>query len=163
MVDKKLTVTLGELKKMVIEVRGRWVEEVTRRYGMQKRKERFKINLKDFFKQIEKIKNDKEFVYDLTVEDNHSFIAEGFIVHNTTTISKFASYYSKRGHKICAISLDVHRPAAAEQLAQLCKKLNIQSFTNPNEKSPEKLWKSFLPELKKYEIMAQIESRIALS
>ncbi len=36
----------------------------------------------------------------------------------TTTISKIALYYSKRGIKVCAIGLDVHRPAASEQLRQ---------------------------------------------
>jgi len=40
----------------------------------------------------------------------------------TTTISKLAHYYSKRGKKLVAISLDVHRPAAQDQLEQLGKK-----------------------------------------
>jgi len=31
----------------------------------------------------------------------------------TTTAGKLAAYYSKRGKKVCAIGLDVHRPAAA--------------------------------------------------
>ena len=38
-------------------------------------------------------------VYDLTVEDNHSFIADNIIVHNTTTTGKLAKYYSQRGVK----------------------------------------------------------------
>ncbi|MDP1695379.1 MAG: signal recognition particle receptor subunit alpha, partial [archaeon] len=38
----------------------------------------------------------------------------------TSTIGKLASYYAKRGHKVCAIGLDVHRPAAPEQLKQIC-------------------------------------------
>ncbi|MEK6935353.1 MAG: LAGLIDADG family homing endonuclease, partial [Nanoarchaeota archaeon] len=38
-----------------------------------------------------KIKNEERYVYDLTVEDNHSFIAEGFIVHNTTSIAKLTN------------------------------------------------------------------------
>ena len=71
----------------------------------------------------------------------------------TTTISKLASYYKKRGHKVCAIGLDVHRPAAPEQLKQLGDKLEMQVFIDPKEKKPEKIWKSFLPELKKYEIV----------
>ncbi len=71
----------------------------------------------------------------------------------TTTISKLASYYAKRGHKVCAISLDVHRPAAAEQLKQLGDKLNISTFISPEEKSPEKIWKKFQPELKKHDLV----------
>ncbi|MDO8508972.1 MAG: signal recognition particle receptor subunit alpha [Nanoarchaeota archaeon] len=71
----------------------------------------------------------------------------------TTTISKLASYYAKRGHKVCAIGLDVHRPAATDQLEQLGKKLNIPIFVNKKEKSPEKIYKSFLQELKKYDLV----------
>ena len=104
-------------------------------------------------KKISKIANDEEYVYDLTVEDNHSFIAEGFIVHNTTTISKLALYYSKRGSKVCAIGLDVHRPAASTQLKQLCDKINIACFIKPEEKDPAKIWKSFEKELEKYELV----------
>jgi Mrp family chromosome partitioning ATPase len=58
----------------------------------------------------------------------------------TTTIAKLASYYAKRGNKVCAIGLDVHRPAASEQLKQLCDKLNIPVFINPKEKDPKKTW-----------------------
>ena len=58
----------------------------------------------------------------------------------TTTIGKLASYYTKRGNKACAISLDVYRPAAAEQLKQLCDKLDIKVFIAPEEKDPKKIW-----------------------
>ncbi len=104
-------------------------------------------------KNINKITNDEEFVYDLTVEDNHSFIAEGFIVHNTTTISKLALYYGKRGAKVCAIGLDVHRPAATTQLKQLCDKLNIACFIKPEEKDPIKIFKFYEKELEKYSLV----------
>ena len=104
-------------------------------------------------RQINKVINDSEFVYDLTVEDNHSFIAEGFIVHNTTTISKLASYYGKRGNKVCAIGLDVHRPAASEQLKQLCDKLNVPAFIDPKEKDPRKILKRYIEELEDYNIV----------
>jgi len=103
--------------------------------------------------KINKIKNDEEFVYDLTVEDNHSFIAEGFIIHNTTTIAKLANYYGKRGHKTCMLGLDVHRPAAPEQLEQLGKQVNIPVFVDKNEKSALKIWKKFEPELKDYDLI----------
>lgn len=71
----------------------------------------------------------------------------------TTTISKLAAYYSKRGHKVCALGLDVHRPAASDQLKQLCDKLNIACFINKEEKSASKIYKQFQDELKKYEIV----------
>ncbi len=115
-------------------------------------------------KKIEKTENDQKFVYDLTVEDNHSFIADGFVVHNTTTIAKLASYYAKRGNKVCAIGLDVHRPAASEQLKQLCDKLNIKSFIAPEEKNPKNIWKKYADEMKEYSlIIIDTAGRDALS
>lgn len=71
----------------------------------------------------------------------------------TTSISKLASYYAKRGNKVCAIGLDVHRPAASEQLKQLCDKLNIPAFISPNEKDPKKIWKKYEKELKSYNLI----------
>ena len=37
----------------------------------------------------------------------------------TTTTAKLGNYFSKRGKKVVLIGLDVHRPAASEQLKQL--------------------------------------------
>jgi len=71
----------------------------------------------------------------------------------TTTIAKLASYYGKRGNKVCAIGLDVHRPAAQDQLKQLCDKLSIPAFIDKNEKDPKKIWKKFESELKEYSLV----------
>ena len=71
----------------------------------------------------------------------------------TTTIAKLAHYYAKRGHKVCAIGLDVHRPAAAEQLRQACAKLNIQTFISPEEKDPAKIFKKYQKELAQYDLV----------
>ncbi|MAE49740.1 signal recognition particle protein [Candidatus Pacearchaeota archaeon] len=71
----------------------------------------------------------------------------------TTTIAKLAAYYQKRGHSVAAIGLDVHRPAAAEQLKQNCEKLNVPCFINPKEKNPKKIYESFKPDLKKYNLI----------
>lgn len=82
----------------------------------------------------------------------------------TTTISKLASYYSKRGSKVCALGLDIHRPAASEQLKQLCDKLNIPCFVAPELKDPKKIWKKYETELKKYNlILIDSAGRDALS
>jgi len=102
---------------------------------------------------MEMIDNDKGVVYDLTVKDNHSFIANGFIVHNTTTISKLSAYYSKRGFKTAMLGLDVHRPAAPEQLEQLAKQSNLAVFTDNKEKSAIKIYKKYKKELEKYDVV----------
>lgn len=91
---------------------------------------------------------------EIKLQKNNIFMLVGLYgAGKTTTISKLASYYSKRGHGVAAIGLDVHRPAASEQLEQLGKKLNISVFTNKKEKSPEKIYKSFSKELKDYDII----------
>jgi signal recognition particle subunit SRP54 len=71
----------------------------------------------------------------------------------TTTIGKLASYYAKRGRKVCAIGLDVHRPAAPEQLRQVCKKVNVECFISPGEKDPLKIWKKYEKNLKDYNLV----------
>ena len=71
----------------------------------------------------------------------------------TTSISKIAKYYSKRGHKVACLGLDVHRPAAPEQLEQLCKAINVQSFVNKKEKNALKIYKEFYNEYSKYDIL----------
>jgi len=103
--------------------------------------------------EINKIKNDSEFVYDLTVEDNHSFIAEGIIVHNTTTIAKLGNYFAKRGNKVALVGLDVHRPAAKEQLRQLAEKNKLTCFIDEKENNAIKTWKKFEKDLKKYDLV----------
>lgn len=71
----------------------------------------------------------------------------------TTTISKIAHYYAKRGSKVCALGLDVHRPAASEQLKQACAKVNVPAFISPEEKNPIKIWKHYEKELDKYDLV----------
>ncbi len=82
----------------------------------------------------------------------------------TTTISKLASYYAKRGNKVCAVGLDVHRPAAPEQLKQLCDKLGIACFIQPGEKDPKKIWKKYQSDISDYSlVLVDTAGRDALS
>jgi len=71
----------------------------------------------------------------------------------TTTIAKLGNYYAKRGSRVALIGLDVHRPAAAEQLRQLAEKNNLKVFIDVNEKDPIKLWKKYEKELKDYNLI----------
>jgi len=82
----------------------------------------------------------------------------------TTTIGKLAFYYSKRGYKVCTLGLDVHRPAAPEQLEQVSKQANVQCFVDKKEKNPLKIYNKFKDELKKYDIvLIDTSGRDALS
>src|SRR3989338_9207865 len=39
----------------------------------------------------------------------------------TTTAGKLALYYTKRGHKVALVGLDVHRPGAMQQIEKVAK------------------------------------------
>ncbi len=71
----------------------------------------------------------------------------------TTTIAKLGNYYAKRGNKVALVGLDVHRPAAKEQLKQLAEKNKIDYFVDFDEKNALKTWKKIKTNLKKYNII----------
>ena len=71
----------------------------------------------------------------------------------TTTVAKLGNYFAKRGKKVALIGLDVHRPAAPEQLKQLAEKNKLIVFIEPKEKDAMKIWKKFQPQLKDYDVI----------
>ena len=71
----------------------------------------------------------------------------------TTTISKVGFYYAKRGKKVCAIGLDTDRPAAMEQLKQMCEKAKIPCFIDKKEKDPIKIYTSFKKKIDEYDLV----------
>ena len=71
----------------------------------------------------------------------------------TTATGKLALYYSKRGKKVAVLGLDVHRPAAAEQLKQIAEKIKVQCFIQPEEKNAINIYKKYESELKQYDVL----------
>lgn len=71
----------------------------------------------------------------------------------TTTIAKIANWFQKRGKKTAIVGLDVHRPAAKEQLMQLGEKNNLNVFVDLKETDAVKTWKKFEDELKDYDLV----------
>ena len=71
----------------------------------------------------------------------------------TTSISKLAHYYKKRGYKIGVLGLDIHRPAAIDQIEQLCKKVQVDCYTNRKEKNAIKIYEDFKDKYSKYDIL----------
>ncbi len=71
----------------------------------------------------------------------------------TTTCGKLAKYYTKRGHKVALAGLDVHRPAAMDQLMQVGKAINVPVFVLKGEKDPVKIYKKFEDEFKKFDLL----------
>ncbi|MBD3247025.1 signal recognition particle protein [Candidatus Pacearchaeota archaeon] len=73
----------------------------------------------------------------------------------TTTIAKLGNYYAKRGHKVALVGLDVHRPAAKEQLKQLGEQHKLKVFVNMKEDNAVKTWKTLekSKDLKDYDVV----------
>jgi signal recognition particle subunit SRP54 len=71
----------------------------------------------------------------------------------TTTAGKLASYFSKRGNKVALLGLDVHRPAAMDQIEQVAKQASVPSYTDKKEKNPLNIYNKFKDELNKFDIV----------
>ncbi len=71
----------------------------------------------------------------------------------TTTTAKLANWFGKRGKKVAIVGLDVHRPAAKEQLKQLGEKNNLNVFVDLEETNALKTWKKFEKDLEKYDLV----------
>ena len=71
----------------------------------------------------------------------------------TTSIAKIASWYKKRGKSVAILGLDVHRPAASEQLEQLGEKIQVPVFIDKTEKKPLKIYEKYKKELDKYNLV----------
>jgi len=71
----------------------------------------------------------------------------------TTTSGKLAKYYQKRGHKVALVGLDVHRPAAMDQIQQIASQINVPVFIDKKEKSAVKIYQSFKEKLKEFDVV----------
>jgi len=71
----------------------------------------------------------------------------------TTTISKLAFYYAKRGRKVALLGLDTQRPAAMDQLQQMAEKAKVTAFIDKKEKDPIKIYEKYKKELDKYDLV----------
>ncbi len=91
--------------------------------------------------------------YELKLEKGDKVLLIGLYGSGkTTTAIKLANYYSKKGFKTCVVGLDVHRPAASEQLLQYAKNTSVKIFVS-QDKDPIKIWKKFENEVKKFDIV----------
>ena len=74
-------------------------------------------------------------------------------VGKTTLSARLANYYAKRGKKVALVGLDVHRPAAKEQLKQLGDTNKLTYFVDMDENDPIKTWEKHEKELKDYNLV----------
>ncbi len=80
---------------------------------------------------------------DLTKKQNKIMLLGLYGAGKTTTIAKLGNYFSKRGKKVILVGLDVHRPAAKEQLKQSAEKAKLDYYIDEKENNALKLWKKF--------------------
>ena len=71
----------------------------------------------------------------------------------TTTAGKLAKFYTKRGFKVALVGLDVHRPAAMEQIEQVGKHANVKVFSDKKIKDAVEIWKKFEAEYKDFDVL----------
>ena len=71
----------------------------------------------------------------------------------TTSAGKLAKYFTKRGNKVALLGLDIHRPAAMEQIEQIAKQANVSVFMDKKEKNPIKIYNNYKNELNKFDIV----------
>ena len=89
----------------------------------------------------------------LKKEQNRIMLLGLYGAGKSTTIAKLGNWFSKRGKKVALIGLDVHRPAAKEQLQQLGEKNNLNTFIDFDETNALKTYKKFKKELDKYDLV----------
>lgn len=97
----------------------------------------------------------KEKKLELKKTQNRIMLVGLYAAGKTTTIAKIGNWFAKRGKKVALVGLDVHRPAAKEQLMQLGKQNNLNVFTDLKETDAIKLWKSIekSKKLKEYDLV----------
>ncbi|MBI2656898.1 signal recognition particle protein [Candidatus Woesearchaeota archaeon] len=71
----------------------------------------------------------------------------------TTTAGKLAKFYTKRGFKVALVGLDIHRPAAMEQIEQVAKHANVKVFSDKKIKDPLEIWKNSRDECKNFDVL----------
>jgi len=160
--DKKIVEEIAEdLKYALIEadVDISLVKEITDKIKEQARDEKIKsIERKDqlikfIYDEIIKILGGEEYELKIEKKKGQKIMFIGLYgAGKTTVIAKLANYYTKRGFKVCMLGLDVHRPAAPEQLEQLAKKINVQCFIDKDEKNPFELYNKYKKQINEYDI-----------
>ncbi|MBI4452263.1 signal recognition particle protein [Candidatus Woesearchaeota archaeon] len=71
----------------------------------------------------------------------------------TTTAGKLAKFYTKRGFKVTLVGLDVHRPAAMDQIEQVGKHANVKVFSDRKIKDAVEIWEKYKNEFGNYDVL----------
>ncbi|VVB80040.1 Signal recognition particle 54 kDa protein [uncultured archaeon] len=134
------------VKKLSDKIRQEALDERVK--GIDKKEHLIKLLHEELVKILGKYKP-----LELQTGQNRIMLLGLYGAGKTTTIAKLGNYFAKRGKKVALIGLDVHRPAAKEQLKQLAEKNKLNYFIDEKETNALKTWKSFEPKLKGYDLI----------
>ena len=124
-------------------------EVITKKTNVEKKE----LLIKLVHDKLIEILGSKEYNLKLEKKKNQTIMLVGLYGSGKTTSSaKIALYYKKRGFKTCMVGLDIHRPAAIEQLKQLAEKIDVPVFYEKG-KDAVKIWKSIRQKIKLYDIV----------
>src|SRR3989344_24816 len=159
--DKLINELIKEIQRALLsaDVNVKLVSELTKSIKERALKEKTKLDQRTqivniVYEELVKFLGDEKSELEITKKQPFKIMMVGvFGSGKTTTISKLANYYKKRGYKVATLGLDVHRPAAIDQLEQLCSKLKVDCFTDRKEKNPVKIYKEFSDKYSKYDIL----------
>ncbi|NOZ80941.1 MAG: signal recognition particle protein [DPANN group archaeon] len=71
----------------------------------------------------------------------------------TTTSGKLAKFFTKRGKKVALLGLDVHRPAAMDQIKQVGDALGVPVFIDKTGKDPSAIYDHHKETLKGFDVV----------
>lgn len=76
---------------------------------------------------IEKVKSKEKWVYDLTVEDNHTFIANNMIAHNTSLLGAICGFFPPNQRIITVEdTAEIRMPKYAHWIPMITREANVE-------------------------------------
>ena len=159
--DKLVNELIREIQRALLQadVNVKLVSELTKSIKEKALKEKTKLDkrthlVNTVYEELVKFLGDEKSELEITKNKPFKIMVVGvYGSGKSTTISKLAHYYKKRGYKIGVLGLDVHRPAAIDQIEQLCHKIQVDCYTNRKEKNPIKIYNEFESKFSKYDIL----------
>ena len=159
--DKLINELIREIQRALLQadVNVQLVSELTKLIKERALKEKTKLDKRTqlvniVYEELTKFLGDEKSELEIIKKNPFKIMMVGvFGSGKTTSVGKLANYYKKRGYKVVALGLDVHRPAAVDQLEQLCSKLKVDCFVNRKEKNPVKIYNEFKDKYQKYDIL----------
>jgi signal recognition particle subunit SRP54 len=160
--DKLITEIVREIQRALLQsdVNVRLVFNLTERIkeralkeealaGMSRKEQLIKI----VYDELVNLLGKEEGRIDITKKPTKIMLVGLFGSGKTTNAGKLAKYYQKQGLSVACLQTDFYRPAAYEQLVQLCSGIGVQVFGDKGLKDAVKIYREFEERLKKFDVV----------